>query len=121
MAIPKRLVAAAAAIALVPSVGAFVAPSGRLAHAHSKTNSKTHKASRSHSHWHSHSTMVGCGIGSPTSLAASTLENPSVATTNSTTTTIGTISKPVSGSDTDGPRTSLDVRIHGVWYDLTGT
>lgn len=102
----KRIVAAAAVVAFVPTGGAFVTPSGRLAARHA--------------------TVVPTTI-SPTSLVASTLENPSIAATNST--SLGssiTASHNANAAVSDAvstappPRKSLDVRIHGVWYDLTG-
>lgn len=52
---------------------------------------------------------TGSAILSPTSLIASTMENPVAA--DDTQDKI-VVKKP--------PRTSLDVRIHGEWYDLTG-
>jgi hypothetical protein len=103
----KRIVAAAAVVAFVPTGGAFVTPSGLLAARHA--------------------TVVPTTI-SPTSLVASTLENPSIAATNST--SLGssiTASHNANAAVSDAvstappPRKSLDVRIHGVWYDLTGT
>jgi len=93
----KRIAAVAAAAALVPVASAFVTPSGRVG---------SHVA-------------VKAPI-SPTSLVASTLENPSV--TNST--SIGSIDMSQSNTAAkmvnNEPRTTLDVRIHGDWYDLTG-
>ena len=67
-------------------------------------------------------------ILSPTSLVASTLDNPTVAT-NST-----SVAAPYGNNNNNNnlqsntaasivnnaPRTTLDVRIHGTWYDLTG-
>ena len=47
---------------------------------------------------------------SPTSLVASTLETPNVVVGDN----------ELSKDSNSKPRTSLDVRIHGEWYDLTG-
>lgn len=92
----NRMAAAAAAVALAPTVGAFVTPSGRI-------------------HVHTHATVPS--TFSPTSLVAATLDNPMV--TNSTSVGNAEVLE-VSKMEYHAPRTSLDVRIHGVWYDLTG-
>lgn len=98
----------ATAIALAPVVGAFVTPTGKL---------PTHTSTFS-----------------PTSLIASTLESPRIQS-NSTSfvdeSTSGkcpyTAVKDKLKSTLAAPkietwnRESLDVRIHGTWYDLTGT
>ena len=98
----------ATAIALAPVVGAFVTPTGKLP---------------------THTTTL-----SPTSLIASTLESPRIQS-NSTSfvdeSTSGkcpyTAVKDKLKSTLAAPkietwnRESLDVRIHGTWYDLTGT
>lgn len=91
----KRIAAAAAAAAFVPAAGAFVTPSGRAA---------THIAVQSPI--------------SPTSLVASTLENPTVtASLDSSDIVESNTAEEIVNS---APRTTLDVRIHGEWYDLTG-
>ena len=94
-----RIAAAAAVAAFVPATSAFVTPSGRFAKI---------------------STVPSSTI-SPTLLMASTLENP-VVTTNST--GFGSAAVVDTKSDSQiinvSPRKTLDVRIHGTWYDLTG-
>ena len=103
----KRLssAAVAATAALIPAtaVVAFVAPGrGRL---------RVHTTPRS----------TVPAIISPTSLVASTLENPAVGTvTNSTDWGAAGVVSEQPEITARLPRTSLDVRIHGVWYDLTG-
>ena len=85
----KRIAACAAAVAFVPAATAFVTPSGRFAP-------------------QLKSTVL------PTSLPASTLENPTIQS--------GDISQTNAAEEIvdNQPRTTLDVRIHGTWYDLTG-
>ena len=91
----KRIAAAAAVAAFVPAASAFVTPSG-------------------HGRFAKIATVPS--IISPTSLVASTLENPTV----SNSTAAFTQTKPESQLVNNAPRKTLDVRIHGTWYDLTG-
>jgi len=118
----QTIAAAAAAVAFVPAIGAFLTPASRLA-----TPSLT-------------STMIlptassTSSLLSPTTLVASTLENPSTRNTNATSSLDETHDalggswecndnadcKAVPECDALQCRTSLDVRIHGEWYDLTG-
>eukprot|EP00535_Pseudo-nitzschia_heimii_P001265 CAMPEP_0197178522 /NCGR_PEP_ID=MMETSP1423-20130617/3773_1 /TAXON_ID=476441 /ORGANISM="Pseudo-nitzschia heimii, Strain UNC1101" /LENGTH=500 /DNA_ID=CAMNT_0042628283 /DNA_START=1343 /DNA_END=2845 /DNA_ORIENTATION=- len=93
----KRINAAAAAVAvaaLIPAtVDAFVTPgTGNRLHVHTTTFPKTIVSPR------------------PTNIvvSSSTMENPTAS-----------IGSEGSGGGDAGTRTTLDVRIHGVWYDLT--
>jgi len=111
----KRLLAASVAVVALPAatvnVDAFVTPMGSARFAFPTTPTFT-------------TAKIPTTL-SPTSLVASTMDNPTLVNTNSTTTGASCpfSRKPkstVSKIEVHAPRTSLDVRIHGIWYDLTG-
>jgi len=108
--------AVAVAAALAPAAGAFVTPSGRSAGPLVAATTRPRPT--------------------PTARIASTLENPATTGGGGEAKAIGDESHDALGGswkcnddaecervpecDDNGCRTSLDVRIHGEWYDLTG-